>query len=446
MLHAAQASKLVADMNLDAMQELQEREENDPEFAAHNAAVRQHRRLMEQLREQERLENEAEKPQEFFSPATLWVQCMSCLCIIRFSTLTVLLLSMQQDEPTLYNGDQEEESDSDDYDEDMSEDMDDGSDGEGSADSSAHADTVAPAGSVFSMIVDTVSASELPEMPKISFAMKPSAPPAPDVDASTGSAGGAEPEDVEADRATEPAPTAEPAHKKSDPAVLTSRLSVVPDPNRLWSSFGKSKSSSSSQHEPVALTGHQTRRYFDKVDEEVDLEADPILRQVAMNKANPGLAQGGNSMKDVLARITKPFEEMAANRSKSAAQTGISYASASTPTSPHYGELPHSTVHSQQTVMSVASSLMGNCLVLVKLFFGAVAGFIGYVFPFLKQILAHLVVVAGRFSVACSAQRNGEFVPVSMRFSSAGWCMWAHLSSRNGLGMSAACLSGIQMY
>lgn len=60
-------------MNLDSMQELQEREENDPEFAAHNAAVRQHKQLMDELREKERAQREAEKPSEFFSPATLWV-------------------------------------------------------------------------------------------------------------------------------------------------------------------------------------------------------------------------------------------------------------------------------------------------------------------------------------------------------------------------------------
>ena len=82
----------------------------------------------------------------------------------------------------LYAGDQdEEESGSEYYDEDLGEALDDMDCSDGvasdSADSSSHAD--APTESVFSMIVDTVSASELPEMPKISFAIKPSAPPAP---------------------------------------------------------------------------------------------------------------------------------------------------------------------------------------------------------------------------------------------------------------------------
>ena len=77
---ATQASKLVADMNLDNMQELQEREENDPEFAAHNAAVRRHQKLMAELREKERKERE---PQEFFTAGGLWVSrsggCLSPL-------------------------------------------------------------------------------------------------------------------------------------------------------------------------------------------------------------------------------------------------------------------------------------------------------------------------------------------------------------------------------
>lgn len=60
-------------MNLDNMQELQEREENDPEFAAHNAAVRRHQQLMAELQAQEKRQREDEKRQEFFSPATLWV-------------------------------------------------------------------------------------------------------------------------------------------------------------------------------------------------------------------------------------------------------------------------------------------------------------------------------------------------------------------------------------
>ena len=72
-IFATQASKLVADMNLDNMQELQEREENDPEFAAHNAAVRRHKQLMEELREKEKREREGERPQEFFAAGGLWV-------------------------------------------------------------------------------------------------------------------------------------------------------------------------------------------------------------------------------------------------------------------------------------------------------------------------------------------------------------------------------------
>ena len=61
-------------MNLDHMQEFQEREENDPEFAAHNAAVRQHRRLMDELERQERLAKDQDKKQEeYFQPVGMWV-------------------------------------------------------------------------------------------------------------------------------------------------------------------------------------------------------------------------------------------------------------------------------------------------------------------------------------------------------------------------------------
>ena len=339
----------------------------------------------------------------------------------------------------LYAGDQdEEESGSEYYDEDLGEALDDMDCSDGvasdSADSSSHAD--APTESVFSMIVDTVSASELPEMPKISFAIKPSAPPAP-----TESVAKVEANDVETGAVAPGGKIAKDVDKKSGTPVLTSRLPVVPDPNRIWSSIGRSNNNDKSKHEPVALSGRQTRRFFDKVDEEVDLEADPILKQVAMNKANPGLAQqGGNSIKDVLARITKPFEEMAANRPKSGGKSSDIYTNASIPTSPHYGELPHSATHVHPTVLSVAFSLLSNCMVLGKLFLEAVLGLIGYLFPFVRQVISHLVAVSGRFSVACSSERNGEFVPVSARFSSAGWCMWAHLSSRNGLGKWAAML------
>jgi hypothetical protein len=70
-----EASKLVEDMNLDSMQEFQEREETDPEFAAHNAAVRQHRAMMAEIHEKERAEEEAKKPQveETFQPFGMWV-------------------------------------------------------------------------------------------------------------------------------------------------------------------------------------------------------------------------------------------------------------------------------------------------------------------------------------------------------------------------------------
>lgn len=278
---------------------------------------------------------------------------------------------------------------------------------------------------------------DLPAMPKISFSLMTD--PEADVAAAGPETCSTEPEVAVVQAKEEPRIESGPALvPEVETAVLATRLAVTRESNRIWATLRGERGGNT----PVALEGSKASReparmYFDKVDEEVDLDADPILKQVMQNKNNPGSAQTDRpTMKDLMAKIIKPFEDMAASRAQR--NRASENDPGSQPLPQHYGDLPHlSNSQHELTILAVGLNMISSCAVLGKLIGAAVLSILAFVFPIFRNVLSHLVVVWGRFLAACNSRRNGEFVPVRDRLNNAGWCMWSHISSRNGLGNCA---------
>lgn len=288
-----------------------------------------------------------------------------------------------------------------------------------------------PEESVLASLTESITMSELPAMPKISFSLKQTSKAVDNADA------------VEIDVVSAESNGAINAPPEES-VVLPPRTVVARESSRLWAMLGKTNPTDFHSGDSVALSGCKAKRepqplFFDNVDEEVDLESDPILKQVAHNRANPGVVpQGMNTMKDIMAKIMKPFEEMSANRSKNHDRVSSGSVGRMTDLSPHYGDLPlYSSEPSQAYgVATAAKSLVANCVVIVNYIIGALLWIFGYIFPFLKNLCTHASVMCGRLSAACSSRdRNGDVIPIGGRINNVGWCVWTNISSRNGLGI-----------
>jgi hypothetical protein len=180
--------------------------------------------------------------------------------------------------------------------------------------------------------------------------------------------------------------------------------------------------------------------FFDRVEEEVDLEDDPILKQVKKN-ASSGSYFDPSVMPKIFNDFLKPFKQPVAPKPSEAAAKATLGAGGK--------DIEMGSMHSGKSgyvESSGAGASSGSVGVkeVAMLIFAAGAALCGLIWRLLFPALGYLKALCSRLYLQISANvdNKGERISFQNRVQNIGWCTWSHISSKNGIGESSrSCIS-----